>query len=303
MPETTPATLILAVPGTQETREWDFQTVRDAVARGEIGLDNWAWSPSQSNWLPLAQLPEFAPVSDETAPDPDQPKIVPVPVPIRVSPAAGTTTVVAAAKSVRVYANSPAAKPQKMAATYYSKPMEDHNEFPIFKILFAVLGLLIAGLVGVNYFLVDQPFRDNFSRTPFASVTTHAHLGAFAQPNALLIHVVPSADLNADNFADFLSALTHSAPSQAFGGIPFTSFSLTSAWLGQYMIGADDWKGFADMAGLSADQKKKYVLEHLETSTGAPLVPFGGPKETAAARAARADKAWNELVARFHARS
>jgi hypothetical protein len=302
MSNTLPQTLILAVPGTQETREWEFASVREAVARGEIGLDNWAWSPSANNWIPLAELPEFAPAVTTTEvysePTPDEPR-PPVVVAAKVEPIAvkvpkvATPAVVPAARVQAVVGT-----PNRMPATYYSKPMEDSHEFPVFKVLFAVLALVIGSMLGVNYFLVDQPFRANMAKTPFATVTTHAHLGAFLQPNALLIHVLPSAQLNSDNFADFLAALTQSAPSGAIPGQPFTSFSITSKWLAEYMISADDWKGFADMAGLSADQKKAYVLQHLENSVGGPLVPYNR-KDTAAQKAAREDRAWNDLVAHF----
>jgi hypothetical protein len=303
MSNTSPSTLILAVPGTQETQEWEYNSVRDAVARGEIGLDNWAWSPAANNWLPLAELPEFAPASSTTEVyETPAPGHTVSPVEVQAEPVAVKVPQVAAAALVRVAAAPVVGTPNRMPATYYSKPMEESNEFPIFKILFTVLGLVIAALIGVNYFLIDQPYRASLAKTPFVSVPTHAHLGAFIQPDALLIHVFPSRELNSDNFADFLGTLTQCAPAQAFSGHPFTSFSITSAWLGEYMIGAGDWKGFADMAGLSADQKKKYVLDHLETSTGAPLVSYIR-KETPSAHAAREAKAWDALVSHFEPKS
>ena len=158
-----------------------------------------------------------------------------------------------------------------MAATYYSKPIVEHREFPIFKILFTILGIVIVGLIGVNYFLVDQPFRAALAKTSFSNIQAHAHLGAFAQPNTMLIHIVPNPALTDDNFADFLTALAQSAPRTVIAGKSITTLGLTSKWLSQYVITSDDWDGFADMSGYSLEEKKKYVLEHLEQADGSPI--------------------------------
>jgi len=291
-------TLFLAVPGTQDTRELGLDDVRNAVARGEITLDNWAWSPTRNEWVPLSQLPEFAP-------PPVAPAAVAAPapaiVPVKVQPkaAAGRVSMPAQAQA-QAPARAAAAPVAQMrhAATYYSKPIEEHHEFPIFKILFVVLGLIIASLVGVNYCLVDQPFRQNMAKTSFANVQTHAHLGAFVQPGVLLIHVMPTQDITPDNFADFLTALTQSAPRGAIAGQPFATVGLTSSWLGQYAITAEDWNGFADMSGFTPDQKKDYVLGHLKKIDGTPL--FETEKNaTPEANAAIEAKVWLRLVNHF----
>lgn len=297
-----PRTLFLAVPGTQETRELDVESVRSAVARGEITLDNWAWSAARNEWVPLSHLPEFAPPAAPIAPAlPVAPAVVePVKI-VRVEPKAAVKVSAQPARAA-VAAPVPSAtgtgRKTGHAATFYSKPMQEHHEFPIFKILFVVLGLLIAALIVVNYFLVDQPYTQKFSKTPFAKVTTYAHLAAFVQPGVLLIHVVPSKEITTDNFADLLTALTQSAPHEALAGHEFSTISLTSAWLGQYAIQADDWKGFADMGGLSPDEKREYVLSHLQRISGAPLYE-PGRNETPEKNKQRQEKIWQELVANF----
>jgi hypothetical protein len=293
---TSPQTLILAVPGTQETRELDFQSVRDAVARGEIALDNWAWCPSHNNWLPLAQLPEFASTTEVyEEPVPVQPV-----VPVRVEPMVVQVPKVAAAPVVPVRAAAPVVgTPNRLPATYYSKPVEESHEFPIFKVLFVVLALAVGTVLGGNYYLVDQPYQQSLAQTRYASLQTHAHLAAFVQPDALLIHVFPSPQINGKNFTDVLSALAKSTPSQAFAGKPFTSVSLTSFWRGQYMMSLTDWKG---LSGSPADQQKDYLLSHIETISGAPLVPFV-PRESNEAHTARVAGIWDALVASFVAKT
>ena len=288
-----PQTLILAVPGTQETRELDFQSVRDAVARGEIGLDNWAWCPSHNNWLPLAQLPAFATTTEVyEEPVPVQPV-----VPVRVEPIVVQVPKVAAASAVpvRSAAAPVVGTPNRLPATYYSKPVEESHEFPIFKVLFVVLALAVGTVLGGNYYLVDQPYQQSLSQTRYASLQSHAHLAAFVQPDALLIHVFPSAQINADNFADVLATLARCTPSQAFAGKTFTSVSLTSSWRGQYMMSLDDWKA---LPGIPADQQKQYLLSHLETISGTSVVPFV-PRESEEAHAARSARIWSDIVAPF----
>jgi hypothetical protein len=308
-------TLILAVPGTQETRELNFETVRAAVARGEIALDNWAWSPAQNAWLPLAQLPEYAAVAAPATPSP-----APVIAPARVIPVVNVKTPVVpqvvvepeasvpvpvVAKAVRVatpaqvsVAHNMNAGRGQMAATFYSKPIQEDNEFPIFKILFVVLGVIIAALVTVNYFMVDQPFRTALAKTPFSTVQVHAHLGAFVQPTALLIHIIPNGQITEDNFADFLTAVAQSAPRSAVAGETFSTMGLTSAWLGQYVITSEDWSGFADMTGYTPEEKKQFVLTHLENSDGTSVF-IPAKNDTADARKAREDRAWTQLVNHF----
>ena len=187
-------TLFLAVPGTQDTRELGLDDVRNAVARGEIALDNWAWSPTRNEWVPLSQLPEFA-AAPAAAP---APAIAAVPVAAKAAIRASMPAKAAVSRTATAANNN-----ARHAATYYSKPIEEHHEFPVFKVLFVVLGAIIAALVGVNYCLVDQPFRQNLAKTPFANVQAHAHLGAFVQPGVMLIHIIPTEEITSDNFADF----------------------------------------------------------------------------------------------------
>jgi hypothetical protein len=290
-------TLILSVPGTQNTRELDVETIRAGVRSGEIALDNWAWSPGRNEWMPLAQLPEYA----EAALAPAVPAVPAMPVvqavKVKAVKATPAQTVVPAQVSTAQKASVPAGN-RKMAGTYYSKPIQEHHEFPIFKILFFVMGLIIAALVVVNYSMVDQPFRAKLAKTSFSGVQAHAHLGAFVQPNALLVHIIPNSQLNEDNFADFLTALTQSAPRSAFAGRTFSTVGLTSMWLSQYVITSDDWDGFADMSGYTPEEKKQYVLLHLEKPDGTPLFVMLKNETTEESRA-REEKAWHELVANF----
>lgn len=270
----------------------DIEAVRDGVARGEIPPDNWVWSPQQNAWVPLSQLPEFS----EAAPAPPAAFTA---APVRVQPAkVEPVQAVRPTPAVQVRMPAAAVASTTHAATYYSRPVEDAREFPVFKAFFLVLSAVIAALVAANYFLVEQPFRMELARTPFAGVQAHAHLGAFVQPNALLIHILPSRDITPDNFADLLAALTQAAPRQIIPGYPFGTVSLTSAWRGEYTLPVDAWSGFAGMSAQPLEQKKLYVLSHLESSDGEPLLRISKNEDPAQLQT-REDQAWTALVAHF----
>src|ERR1700733_8060010 len=108
-------TVFLAVPGTQDTRELGLDDVRNAVARGEITLDNWAWSPTRNEWVPLSQLPEFAP----TTAAPLAPEAPPAAlVPVKIQPKTATRGSMPAQAQVQAPMAQPG--PARHAGTFYS---------------------------------------------------------------------------------------------------------------------------------------------------------------------------------------
>jgi hypothetical protein len=294
-------TFILAVPGTQETKELPRQAVLEGIQRGEILPDNWVWSPTHNDWKPLAEIPEL-----QVAP-PVTPPLVSTPVPVAMSAPSPQIAEQAAvpvrpfAVTPRTVANAPAlTETQKLARTTYSQPMEIKHEFPYFKVFFAVAFLAVAGLLGANYYLIEQPFSENLATTSFASVPAYAHLGAFTQPGALVIHIPPANGLNEDNFADYLIALAKSTPPRPLTQTPtpFEIVGLTSSWQSQLIFTGPDWQKLAQMGNSSSDDKKLFELEHLAQLTGSPLLYVRKGEDPAAATEAAA-KAWKSLVANF----
>src|ERR1700677_1646241 len=61
-------TLILAVPGSQETQELPLPAIREALARGEIEPTCWAWCHRQQDWKPVSELMELDAASVEMPP-------------------------------------------------------------------------------------------------------------------------------------------------------------------------------------------------------------------------------------------
>jgi hypothetical protein len=284
-------TLILAIPGTQETQELPRVAVFEALRRGEIGPDHWVWSPFHNDWKQLGEIPEL--------------HVVPDVVPSFVQEPAPTTT---AADPLGTEQHAPlkpqeveipdAYSPQRMAPTIFSQPQEIRDDFPIFKVIFVILFLAVFGLIGANYFIVDQPFANNLAKTPFGSVQAYAHLGAFAQPNALVIHILPTKEVNPDNFADFLAALAKSTPPQPFNQKPFDEIALTASWQSQYVFKGTDWQKLGQMEGSSSDEMKKFEIEHLEQIDGSSLVN-NLKRDDPDTVAAHETKAWQVLVANF----
>jgi hypothetical protein len=129
-------------------------------------------------------------------------------------------------------------------------------------------------------------------------VQAYAHLGAFAQPNALVIHILPTKEVNPDNFADFLAVLAKSTPPQPFNQKPFDEVGLTSSWQSQYVFDGADWQKLGQMDGASTDDKKKFELEHLEQMDGSPLITNRLTDDPATVATHQA-QAWQALVTHF----
>ena len=55
----TSPTLILAIPGTQETQELSRTSVIKAIHRGEVRQDQWVWSSAHNDWIQVAEIPEL----------------------------------------------------------------------------------------------------------------------------------------------------------------------------------------------------------------------------------------------------
>ena len=298
MTDAASSTLILSIPGTQETQELSRTAVLAAIGRGEIGPNHWVWSPAHNDWKQVAEIPELQ----------VQPAVMPVipkePVPVAMSayfPGAARQVPETARKAAPTSQKAKAAglsDTQQPARTTYSRPMEIKHEFPIFKILFVISFLVVAALAGTNYFLVDQPLETALAETSFGSAPVYAHLAAFTQPRALVIHILPSKEITADNFADFLAALAKSTPPQPFNPKPFDGVGLTSAWQSQYVMNGTDWQKLGQMAGARSEDKKKFEIEHLVRMDGSPLVNIRQGDDPAAVTDAE-NKAWQALLTNF----
>lgn len=293
MTDTSSSTIILAIPGTQETQEMPREAVLEAIQKGEIGPDHWIWSPSHNEWKHPAEVPELHHAL------PVEPAFVlqAVPVPTvtyapRIAHQAQEET-----DDIRARAVAP-----RQSSSTFSETVEENGGFPFFKVIFAIPFLAVLGVIAANYFMVNQPFDSNLARTSFAGVQAYAHLGAFAQPDALVIHVVPTKEVTSANFADFLIALAKSTPSQPFDQKEFKMIGLTSSWQSQYVFHGADWQTLAQMGNASAQEKEKFELQHLERLDGSPLLrdlQIDNPATVAAHEA----KAWQTLVSNFLPRS
>jgi len=298
-----PSTLIIAIPGTQETKEMSRQDVLDAIGRGEILPDNWVWSPADNDWKMVSDIPELQP-APAPAPTPSfmNGAVPTAAMSAHFPPSAGKTP--AAAQPAAAVVRQPVVQPkvegrtpaltetQLLARTQYSQPMEVKHEFPIFKVLFFISFVLATSVLGANYFLVDEPFVANLGTTSFGTVKAYAHLGAFSQPGALVIHVPPTDKLNSDNLADFLVALAKSTPLQPFNQQAFNGIGITSAWQSQFLMNGIDWQKLAEMSSATTEEKKKFEIEHLAQIDGTLLID---PRKNNSVEAQ--NKAWQTFVA------
>jgi len=289
--------------------------VIEAIRRGEIPQDNWVWSPSHNDWKQVAELPELNP----PPPTPSRPAVfmdgkMP-PMPSSIPQATKTPAAAKAANPVlpkaatqphqvsvaHTTAASAALAPSATAAakTRFSKKMEVKNEFPFFKVLFGIIFLIVGGALAGNYLYVDSPFTLNMSNTPYATVPVYAHLGAFIQPGALVIHIPPTTAINEGNMANFLATLARNTPPRPFSSSQYDGVGLTSAWKSQYVFNGADWDTLGKMIKVPAEERRKFELEHLLLLDGTPLLKVKKDEDPATVTAAE-DKAWQAFVSNFN---
>jgi hypothetical protein len=239
-----------------------------------------------------ADVPQTRPVAMAGAP----PKVreasngkpvasVPVPVPVPAMKAAAVQPEKSASADI------PAKDGFKVKADATSHPL---------KWLCIGMGLLIAFLVGTNYLLVDWPLASGVKATEFAGTTVYGHLGAFVQPDVIVIHVPTTKALTDGNFTRFLVTLAHSTPPNPITNVSFGRVALTSGWTAQYSFSGYSWKQFAGMGGESEAARKEFLLDQLATPGGEPLVARTVISEDA--QAARREKIWQQFVDTFAAK-
>lgn len=270
-----------AIPGSEETRELSLPAALEAIARGEIEPTHWVWSPAHQDWKPVSEIPALQAA----------PQAPPVAVTVVKAP---TALEVMARLQAKEPIPAEVIVPSRTVSTpsTRSHKVEQHEGgFSIFKLGFFILAVVLLGLIAANYVLVDQPLEMSLAKTPFGTVTVHAHLGAFLQPNALIIHVLPATDVTKDNFADLLVTIAQSTPPQLLNHSTYGSVGLTSAWVTQYIITGDDWKKLGQMDHASEEERRTFILDHVLDATGQPLLATGNSKLE--------DKVWLEFAGRF----
>ena len=134
-------------------------------------------------------------------------------------------------------------------------------------------------------------------RTAYNNVTVYAHFGAFVQPNVLVIHILPSAQISGENLPELLVALARSTPNSAITRDAFARVAITSGWTAQYSFSAESWKQVADLDQDPAAERKNTLLRLMDDANGQPMVEQSTLSEEA--QQARRDAAWNKFVANF----
>jgi hypothetical protein len=290
--------LYVHVTGTDQTTSLSREAVRSGIAEGRIRHSQLIWSPADNAWKPARELPGLLP----SQPSPDAPR------PVAPSVAAPKPRVTVTAPKVAVKAVAPraavattprvavSAAARAGARTGRSVVVETDDDSHLLRWLCIIPGLLILALVALNYFLVDQPLVGAMRQTAFPGVTIYAHLGAFVQPGALVIHVPANSAITHASLPDFLVALAHSTPATPLGGT-FDRVGLTTGMTSEYTFSGTAWKQLGDMDGESAERRKGYILEEADNSGGVSIVP--APVKVGGKYIDQRENAWNRFVGYF----
>jgi hypothetical protein len=311
--------LILHIKGTEkETTILPRRAVRAAISQGRLSHSQLIWSPNDNTWKQVRELPDLWP-SQKLAPAPaprvhsgtlpkisatqtPQPRISGTAQPKARIPrvaVAGSQGQPVATATARQAAPAAAMKVQtpKTHATVKQFLQEKLEHHPVM-LLCIGLSVFIVLLWIINYFLVDRPLVSALDRTDYSRVTVFAHLGAFVQPDMVVIHVPRSSSINADNLTQFLVALAKSTPSKPFSSSTYNRVALTTGWTGQYSFSGGDWQQLGEMEHEDPAQQKEFVLDQIGNVSGDPLMA-ADPTLDDAALAAKRDKVWSDLVSYF----
>jgi hypothetical protein len=326
--------LILHVKGTEaETKELPKQAVRTALSQGQITHSQLIWSPGENTWKQVREMPgllptqKLAPVPARLVVDAILPESPVNPVAraadsasphVRVATESGAVPKVRVATAsasgsvpkvwaapasgapprVKVASASAAAPvvPVQVSSTRSLEVKDEDGAHPL-KWVCIGLGILIAVVLAGNYLVVDRPLVSDLSASSYSSVPVYAHLGAFMQPNVLVIHLPHSSAINPDNFADFLVALAHSTPESPLTHDVFDRIALTSGWTAQYSFSGYSWKQLGDMAHDDANARKDFLMSNLGDASGQSLLPES--TLNAQAQEATRERVWKTFVSRF----
>jgi len=315
-------TYFLALSDPEEILELSRDEIMAKLSRGEITNEFWVYIEGAPDWRQIADIPELQPEAIEAE---EQNKAQSIPevtepvAPLAASPAPATsvpTAPVVPMAPVSTATTFPAlnlpgvaapAPAQKEVKTKKEKPkkekaknhtVKERGGFPVFSFFFLLLFLALVAVIGLNYYLVDKPFDESFAKTPFSAVVAHAHLAAFAEPDDLVIHVLPNAEIRAANFDRLLVDLSASTPPRPTDQKPFTTVALTPLWLGQYAFTGDDWRHLAGMTNASADDRKTFIVDHVADMGGSPLI--GDMKRITPQRLkTQEEDIWQQMVSSF----
>jgi hypothetical protein len=177
--------------------------------------------------------------------------------------------------------------------------VREDDTFHPFKWICIGMGTLVLLVFGANYLLVDRPLISKFAGTSFGKVPVYAHLGAFMQPNVMVIHIPASLKITPDNFADLLVALAHSTPLNPITKDFYERIALTSGWTAQYSFSGNEWKELGDM-GPDEAQRKEFIMDQLGDAGGQPLMPESTLSEDI--QQARRDQVWKTFMNHFAAK-
>jgi hypothetical protein len=313
--------LILHVKGTEQTTALPRPVVREGIKQGQISRSQLIWSPLHNAWKQVRELPELWP-SQKLAPAPmprviapqvsvtsaHLPKVASQPAPAAQARIAGPPKVTVPAAQPRIAGTGPVPKiagapaaPPRVAAPARARPAFSAADEPlpgddlgltVAKWLCVGVGGALLLVIAVNYLLVDQPLDTKFAATPFRGVGVHAHLGAFVQPDAVVIHIAKSPEVTAENFASFLVALARSTPTRIGSGESYDRVSLTPGWTGDYSFSGVAWDELGKMGADDEEKQRAFILDQLDSASGQPVAGSAAAPEVRA-------QAWETFVRDF----
>jgi hypothetical protein len=297
--------LILHVKGTEsETKQLPKEVVRTGISKGDITHSQLIWNPAESTWKQVREMPHLLP-SQKLAPaipvssrqaKAIAPKATAVAVAVARTPSLAEATVATPKTGNIPKMRARAAEPVLVRSTGELE-VKHASEFHPVKWVCIALGIFILVVIGGNYFFVNQPMAERLSKTRYARVPVYVHLGAFLQPNVLVIHIRSNRIITPENLGDFLVTLAANTGRNPMNSHLFERVALTSGWTAQYSFSGADWKQLGTMAQAGDDAQQGFLMSQMDNASGQVLLPESTLNP--ALQAAKRDEVWSNFLAHF----
>lgn len=304
--------LFVAVPGADPYQAMPRREVADQIAKGTMRKSQLIWSEKRNEWTPASKISSLiafptkpkAKISAKTKTGSTMADVRPVgkitgAVKLKAktgglpkvkaaaaSPVANPKAAVSpkpAAKKAKPSGHSPQAKaPRASYGKTRSQRAEDlvikeegsRSGFLV-KLVCGLLLLVIVGLLGINWYFVDRPFKAKLAaQSPeFSDITAYAHLGGFFQTGSMVLHVPASTGVTKDNFLAYLTALAKATPNSFTTGKPYKLIVFGPYWYKTpYYIAGVDWKHITQ-PGMSDEDKREYLMESIRIGGTRRMLP------------------------------
>lgn len=167
---------------------------------------------------------------------------------------------------------SPATQPTQLSSRAAEMMAEEAKQkkkgYAWIKYLCAFVTIIVAGLLGFNWFYVNSPLQEKIAESAYPETSAFGHLGGFFQSDALALHIWGAPGVNEHNFPEFLVSLSASTPHAK----RWEQVSLTGGWLAEYSFTGTAWRRLSS-GTYEGEGLRNFIIDNLRSPSGRKVMP------------------------------